>query len=332
MRFSVIIPVKEVNGYILESHRRLREQVYKDFEVIIFPDSDTGVRLDGVRIIATGALGPAGKRDLAIKHAAGDVLAFLDDDAYPRNDWLKNAVEYFRDERVAAVGGPAVTPQSDTVLQKASGAVFSSYLTSASYVYRYVPGRGREVDDFPTVNFLVRKSVFEKLGGFDTAYWPGEDTKLCLDITKKLGLKIVYAPEVLVYHHRRPLFKEHLRQVARYAYQRGCFAKLFPQTSLRFSYFVPTFFLLFLAAGPAAALFSPLAGLAYAAVIAAYGAALVLSALHAMYASSSIIVGAMTAPGIFSTHLVYGFNFIRGFALGHKSARAGLTVEGGDTV
>ena len=331
MKFSVIIPVKEVNGYVLESHRCLKEQTYKDFEVIVYPDSDAGVRLEGVRIIATGAIGPAEKRDLAIKHATGDVLAFLDDDAYPRRDWLENALGYFRDETVAAVGGPAVTPPGDTAMQKASGAVFSSYLASSSYVYRYVPGRAREVDDFPTVNFLVRKGVFERLGGFDTAYWPGEDTKLCLDITKKLGLKIIYAPDVLVYHHRRPLFKEHLRQVARYAYQRWCFAKLFPQTSLRFSYFVPTLFLFFLVAVPMAAFFSTFVKFAYAAVVSVYGAALLLASLQATYASASVIVGAMTAPGIFATHLVYGFNFIMGFALGHRGARAGLTV-GGDTV
>lgn len=326
MRFSVIIPVKEINGYILESCRRLREQACDDLEVIVFPDRDTGTALDGARIIATGPAGPAEKRDLAIKYATGDILAFLDDDAYPRRDWLKNAAGYFKDERVAAVGGPAVTPESDTVLQKASGAVFSSPLTSAGYVYRYVSARKREVDDFPTVNFLVRKSVFERLGGFDTGYWPGEDTKLCLDITKKLGLKIIYAPDVLVYHHRRPLFVEHLRQVSRYAYQRGCFAKLFPETSLRLSYFVPTLFLMFLATGPVAAHFSSLAGAVYEAVVAIYLAALVLFSAYAGYADKSILVGALTLPGIFFTHMVYGFNFIRGFVTGHRSPRAGLTA------
>lgn len=322
MTVTVVIPVKEINEYIIESNERLSKVDFKGFEVIVFPDRDSGVKMEGVTVIPTGPMGPAEKRDLALKYANGEILAFLDDDAYPREDWLKNAVRHFEDPGVAAVGGPAVTPDSDTTLQKASGAVFASRLTSSNYVYRYIPDRCREVDDFPTVNLLVRRSVFEALGGFDTDYWPGEDTKLCLDMTKKLGLRIIYDPEVLVYHHRRPLFGPHLKQVARYAYQRGYFVRLFPDTSLRPGYFVPSLFLLFMVAGIPVSSVSQTFLFAWAGVFSVYAAALLSASIAAMISNRDIGVGILTAPGIFLTHMTYGFNFMKGLVSGKRGIEA----------
>lgn len=326
MKVSIIIPVKEVNAYIMESSEYLRRLDYTDFEIIIFPDRDSGVKLLNTRIIATGPMGPAEKRDLAIRYAQGDILAFLDDDAYPRHDWLKNAVRHFEDEGVGAVGGPAVTPHSDNRLQKASGAVFSSRLTSSNYVYRYLPEGRRDVEDFPTVNLFVRRSIFEALGGFDTSYWPGEDTKLCMDITKKLGLRIVYDPEALVYHHRRPLFLPHLRQVSRYAFQRGYFVKAFPATSRKPGYFIPSLFLFFLISG---ALFSALSEtllLAYGGAVSIYLFMLMAASVMAMFANRNITVGIMTFIGIFLTHITYGFHFMKGL-LSKKRGIKAVNIE-----
>lgn len=322
MKVTVVIPVKEINDYIKESNEYLSKLDFDSFELIIFPDRDSGVKLSGARIIPTGPMGPAEKRDLALKYAEGEILAFLDDDAYPRADWLKNAVRHFSDPSVGAVGGPAVTPKSDSVLQRASGAVFASRLTSSTYTYRYVPDKYREVDDFPTVNLFIRKSVFEVLGGFDTGYWPGEDTKLCLDITKKLGLKIIYDPEVFVFHHRRALFGPHLKQVSRYAFQRGYFVRVFPETSLKPGYFVPSLFLLFIVAGILFALVSRTMLMAWAGVMSLYIAALAGASLAAMISNRDLAVGVITAPGIFLTHVVYGFNFLKGLLSGKSGIEA----------
>lgn len=312
MKVSIVIPVKEINGYILESMRHIRRLDFPDFEVLILPDRDEGIRIDGARIIPTGETGPSEKRDLASTHASGEILAFLDDDAYPEPRWLASSVRHFAEDDVAAVGGPAVTPGDDSALQRASGAVFSSRLVSSSYVYRYVPTVRRDVDDYPTVNLLVRKSVFDRLGGFDTSFWPGEDTKLCLDMTVTLGQRIVYDPEALVYHHRRSLFIPHLSQVARYAFQRGSFVRTHPETSLRPGYFVPSAFVAFLVAGPVAAAFSTAAQVVFAAVLAVYLAAVGAAVAAAVLRERSLAVGLLAAPGILTTHLVYGYNFLKG--------------------
>lgn len=126
---------------------------------------------------------------MALQYARGEIFAFIDDDAYPREDWLKNAIHYFDDPEVGAVGGPAVTAPGDNVWQQASGKVYESFLCSGGYTYRYIPQAEREVDDLPSVNLIVRKDIFELIGGYDSNYYPGEDTKLCLDIVQKAGKK-----------------------------------------------------------------------------------------------------------------------------------------------
>ena len=88
---------------------------------------------------------------------------------------------------------------------------------------------------------FVRKSVLDSIGGYRTDFWPGEDTLLCKDIVDNWK-RIVYDPWVVVYHHRRPLFLPHLRQLGRYAFHRGYFCKRFPSNSLKLSYFVPSAF------------------------------------------------------------------------------------------
>ena len=86
------------------------------------------------------------------------------------------------------------------------------------------------------------------MGGFNSAYWPGEDTKFCLDLVYGLGKDAMYAPDVIVYHHRRVLFRPHLKQIAGYGLHRGYFSKKFPETSRRLLYFIPSIFLLSLPA------------------------------------------------------------------------------------
>ncbi len=244
LKVSIIIPVKAPNKNLENCIHHCLKLNYPDFEIIVLPDYPIKLSFSNLAVVPTGTVGPSEKRDKALTSSKGEILAFLDDDAFPMKEWLSNAVKYFGNKKVAAVGGPAVTPSSDSLLQKASGLVYSSFLGGGSIAYRYIPKSQREVDDYPSCNFLVRKSVMEEVGGFNCKFWPGEDTKLCKEITNDLNMKIVYAPDVLVYHHRRPLFIPHLKQVWSYAAHRGYFIKRFPETSLRLTYFLPSIFVL----------------------------------------------------------------------------------------
>lgn len=305
---SIVIPCKEINDYARECIQYCQALDYPDFEIIVSPDLDTDIQLSNVTVIPSGPVGPAEKRDLMANHANGELIAFIDDDAYPEKYWLKEAAKHFDDQEVAAVAGPAVTPSNDNILQKSSGWVYSSFTGGGSHRYRYIPGGQREVDDYPSCNFIVRKSIFDKLGGFSTSYWPGEDTKLCMEITNKLHKKIIYDPEVLVYHHRRELFIPHLKQIWNYAVHRGYFVKKFPQTSLRVSYFLPSILSIGIILGIPLSFVHPVLMMVYLITLATYLLIVIASSLEARDIRAILLV----SLGIISTHLIYGIGFIKG--------------------
>ncbi len=275
-----------------------------------------------IKIIPTGSANPAKKRDMAMNYAKGEIHAFIDDDAYPKKDWLKNAINNFREPLVAAVGGPAITAENDSLKQKASGLVYSSSLVSGKYVYRYLPKKRIEVDDYPSCNFLIRKSIMQELGGFNTNFWPGEDTKLCLDITEGLGKKIVYDPAVMVYHHRRPLFMPHAKQIANYAIHRGYFVKHYPQTSLRLPYFIPTLFLFSLITGAILSL-----SIIPIRIIYLLGLILYFSLVLIFSISKELRFIPYVFCGIILTHITYGFYFIRGLLSKTLSEEKGVVPK-----
>ena len=248
---SIVIACPQRSWMLDECLEAIRGQSYENWECIVLPDEAVGAEeakgADRIRWIATGKVRPAEKRNLGIREAKGEIVAFIDDDAYPDAHWLEYAVKYFGEKDIGAVGGPGVTPPGDRRLAKIGGRVYDNWLVSGNYNYRYRAGGVRmDVDDYPSCNLFVRRDILEKVGGYRTDFWPGEDTLLCKDIIDNWK-RIVYDPWVVVYHHRRPLFLPHLRQLGRYAFHRGYFCKRFPSNSLRLSYFVPTLFDAYLA-------------------------------------------------------------------------------------
>lgn len=313
--FSILVPVKEINDFIRESVPVILRLDHGEFEVILLPnetpagDPPPFTADPRVRIVATGRVSPAVKRDMGAAAARYDRLAFLDDDAYPRADWLRAAEAAFAATGAAAIGGPAVTPPDSPLLERASGLFFETFIGGGGMDYRYLPSRKAfPVDDFPTVNLLVERRAFEAVGGFDNTYWPGEDTKFCLDL-RRAGFPIWYSPDVLVYHHRRPLLRQHLRQVANYGLHRGYFAKTFPETSARPVYFVPSLFLL----GSVGLLVLGFVHTLFWKVLVALMAVYAGIALVDIFSrTSDPVLGLVTLGGMYCSHLAYGAMFIRG--------------------
>ena len=314
-RVSIIIPCKKIGEYAEECVRHCNQLDYENYEIIVLPDENTEAnQLIGAIIIETGDLRPSQKRELGVKRSTGEIIAFIDDDAYPTPAWLASAVAVFEDARVGAVGGPAVTPSSDSLLLQASGAVYQSLMGGGPYSYRYQPSGRRNVDDYPTCNLLVRKRTFVDAGGFDTNYWPGEDTILCRAITMTLKESIVYEPKALVYHHRRNVFSGHLRQVASYALHRGFFVKKFPETSRRISYFLPSLLFLGIIVGLPSSLVLNLSGY-YFGLIGLYLGIMLLSTVHVCRNRINLLF--FTFVGTILTQITYGAWFLRGLLTKH---------------
>lgn len=303
---SMIIPCKEIDVYARQCIDYCRKLDYENFEVLLLPD-DASENVEGVRVISTGCVPPGRKRNVGIANAVGDFCAFIDSDAYPREDWLSNAIKYFDDPQVAAVGGPGLTPEEDGPMQRASGHVLSSFMVG-NLSTRYKAERNLESSDIHSCNFIARKAALKEVGGWNEKYWPGEDTLMCLAI-KNIGKKMVEASNVVVYHHRRPLFVPHLRQVSRFGLHRGFFAKRFPGNSLKATYFGPSLLVLSLFVGVIASFLNPLFWNILLWAIVAY---LVLTLAAALLEVKEVKSLLSVWSGIMATHIVYGLSFLAG--------------------
>ena len=303
---SIIIPCKLVDNYTRDCIDFCKKLNYENFEILLLPDYADEL-ISGVKTIATGPVSPGVKRNIGVKNASGEFCAFIDSDAYPRRDWLANALTYFEDSNVGGVGGPGLTPESDDFMQKAGGYVLSSFMVGG-LSSRYKTKNCFESDDIHSCNFIARKAVIEAAGGWNEKYWPGEDTLMCLAI-KKLGKKLIESSDVVVYHHRRSLFKLHLKQVSRFGKHRGFFAKKFPENSVKLTYFFPSLLISSLLAGVVVSLF--FSTFAY-----------VLLFGVVVYLVSSVIAAALQVRGIklvfsvwlgiVTTHITYGSFFLWG--------------------
>jgi glycosyltransferase involved in cell wall biosynthesis len=318
---SVVIACPNGSWMLDECLAALERQTYRNFEVIVLPDEgERGTEIYQLSTInyqlstiPTGKVRPAEKRNIGIKAAKGEIVAFIDDDAYPDSRWLEYAVKYFGEPTIGALGGPGVTPPGDGFWAQCGGRVYENVFVSGNYRYRYLGGRvRRDIDDYPSCNLFVRKDILGQIGGYRTDFWPGEDTLLCEDIVRKAKRRIVYDPWTLVYHHRRPLFAAHLRQLGRYGFHRGYFVKRFPATSCRPGYFVPSLF--FLGSILGGAVFALPAHPVTTALRWTYVGVMGLY-LCATFLSSFSINPAMwvaTWLGVVSSHLWYGFRFLQG--------------------
>lgn len=309
-KFSIIIPLKEFNSYLKESIPHILNLDYpKDkYEIIILPNNKPKhipkyLQDKKIKIIATGRVSPAIKRDLGAKIATGDILAFIDDDSYPRDDWLITAEKTFKNlsERFAAINGPAITPPNIKTIEKMSGAFFESSVGGgAAYRCRDV-GESFEVDDAPSVNLLVKKREFLKVGGFGSEYWPGEDSVFCQKL-KDNGYKIWHQNNLIIFHHRRDTIIKHLKQVAGYGKHRGNFFKKDIGNSRKGIYIIPS---LFLIGNLFIIIFSPQI---WACLFFIY-IMMVSFSLYSTLPSHLIFQAAILT---FASHLIYGFSFIKG--------------------
>jgi glycosyltransferase involved in cell wall biosynthesis len=312
---SIIIPCKTIDAYTKKCINYCLEIEYSNYEILVLPDyydnSETVDKL--MRIIPTGPMNPMPKRLIAGSMSNAPLCAFIDSDAFPTKNWLRNTVRHFKDSKIAAVVGPSLTPADDDLLAKSSGFVLASPFGGGSESIRYNQShsRIRYVSEAPTCNLIIRKSILDAGKNLVLDVWPGEEIVLCGVVTNDLQKKIVYDSQVIVYHHRRKLFIPHLKQIWRYGAVKGYLLKRYPQY-VRPVFFFPSLLVLGIVGGLPLAILNPVIGQIYVLLLIAYFSLSMGNSVFAGLREKSIKVALLVFAGTIVTHICYGLSFIKG--------------------
>jgi glycosyltransferase involved in cell wall biosynthesis len=326
--FSIIIPTRDIHHYIVkETLPALAKQTYTHFELIILPHkngtSDTTLtkQYSWLKILPTHTITkPGDKRDYAVENAKGDIISFIDDDVYPPETWLQKAANLFQERPdIVAAGGPGIIPEQTNIWEKIFDEVLKTSIGSGAYTYRFVKEQQRFVDDYPTMNLMIKKDIFLKLGGFNNQYWPGEDSKLSNALAYTEKKLILYHPDLYVYHHRRTDLLGYLRQHANYGHTRGRFVAQGDKNSTKLMYLVPTLFLLYflsliiLHEVSSILLIHPNILLLSLIPITCYIGGLSYVFFYSLLNTKNILIASGAFITIVLTHFTYGIYFIIGF-------------------
>lgn len=152
---------------------------YEGFEVIVVADP-AGIKAasdlsfsNALKLVEFDEPNISAARNLGITHAAGDIVAFIDDDAVPEPRWLQHLIAPAAQREVAAMGGfvrgrNGISWQWKARSLDAMGEAHPIKVdsTQASVLH---PPKGKAIKTEGT-NMAFRRSVLIELGGFDPAF------------------------------------------------------------------------------------------------------------------------------------------------------------------
>ncbi|MEJ7786769.1 MAG: glycosyltransferase, partial [Solirubrobacteraceae bacterium] len=195
---SVIVPARDAAATLPSLLDCLAAQEHAPDQVVVVDDGST----DGTarlaedhpvveRVLRTaGGEGPGAARNAGAAHALSDVLAFTDADCAPTSQWLARALEAMADAdlvqgAVHAPPGVPIGPFDRTV-----------WVTTPHGLYE-------------TANLLIRRDLFEHLGGFEPWLSPKSGKELGEDVwlgyrARRAGVRIEFCADALVHHAVEP--------------------------------------------------------------------------------------------------------------------------------
>jgi hypothetical protein len=222
LTFSIVINTLNRCDVLDEAIRGVFALDYPAFELIVVngPSTDATeavlARWDGrIKRRDCTFANLSRSRNIGIAAAAGDVVAFLDDDAVPHPQWLSRLAAHYAQAGVGGVGGFTVdhTGVRWQVRKTMCDRFGSPYAVDDFFDER--PFNFPGTPFYPSLlgtNSSFRRSALLDIGGFDHAYaYMLDETDVCLRLVDA-GWSIHYEPDALVFHQFAP---SGLRNVAR---------------------------------------------------------------------------------------------------------------------
>lgn len=198
VKFSVVIPAYNEDKYIRRTLRALRNQVFTDFEVIV---KDGGSRDQTIKIakkfadkvVSVPDSSAAEARNQGARYAKGEILVFMDADTFLPSEAFERFSKLMNNEQVVGVSCRKV-PQTRGLLDR----MFYEFVNASTFVSCKMGLGGAHGNCM-----LVRRSVFEQVGGFNPNIIVAEEQDL-VRRALKFG-KYVFLLDLCVFENPRRL-------------------------------------------------------------------------------------------------------------------------------
>jgi glycosyltransferase involved in cell wall biosynthesis len=329
---SIIVPVYNRAGELREFLDSFVSQEAADgFEVIIVDDGSTDdlplvieefTDKLKIRVFHQQNQGPGAARNRGMKEAGGDVFVFIDSDCTVPTDYIRILQQTLNTGDFDAFGGPDTQRDDFPPFLKAVNYSMTSFIgtggtrgTAKKSVARYYPR---------SFNMGIKRRVFEKIGGMNSLRH-GQDMDFSNRIYKA-GFKVIYIPELKVFHRRRTNLRRFFKQIFNWGVTRINLGTI-DKAMLKPVHALPSILICGIVLTAVLAVFFRFAAYLLAAEIA--GA--LLTALFAFFQSSSrnrsIKVGLLSVVTLFTQVVAYGMGFITG-AVKKLFSPAGTWVSG----
>jgi glycosyltransferase involved in cell wall biosynthesis/GT2 family glycosyltransferase len=222
VNFSIVINTYNRAAWLATALESLRYLDYPAYEIVVVngpsDDATSSVLSDfhaNIKVAHCAEVNLSVSRNIGIRHAAGDVVAFMDDDAIPDARWLKALSTAYQDPQVAAAGGwifdnTGYSFQAKyTVCDRAGDAL---QLTGPNPTPWFNAPGLPQYCSLTGTNSSFRRTFLHEIGGFDEEYaYFLDETDVCLRLIDR-GHRIVFVDNAFIYHKFAP---SHLRNVNR---------------------------------------------------------------------------------------------------------------------
>lgn len=225
----VTVVVCSYNGArtVRDTMEGLKKLEYPNFEVIVVNDGSTDAtpsivsEYEGVRLISTENRGLSAARNTGWQQGSGEIIAYIDDDAYPDPHWLHFLAWRFLHGDWVGVGGPNIAPPGDgpiaDCVANAPGGPVQVLLTDT------------EAEHIPGCNMAFRREALAAVDGFDVRYRAaGDDVDLCWRLQERGG-KIGFHAGAMDWHHRRNSLKMYWNQQKGYGKAEALLEEKWPE-------------------------------------------------------------------------------------------------------
>jgi O-antigen biosynthesis protein len=225
-RISVVVCSYNGARTIRDCLEGLMRLEYPNFEVIVVDDGSTDATAAiaseyPFRLIGTKNCGLSNARNTGMEAATGEIVAYLDDDAWPDPHWLTFLAATFMTSEYAGVGGPNIPPSG--------GGSIADCVANAPGGPLHVLLSDQEAEHIPGCNMAFRKVCLEAIGGFDAQFRvAGDDVDVCWSL-RQHGWKLGFSPTAIVWHHRRNSIRAYWKQQQGYGKAEALLERKWPE-------------------------------------------------------------------------------------------------------